>query len=102
MKTFRKFGIQIDFSLSIRRVKRMTFSIPDWADDAHLRQGRPMEDGWGTPDGKTKICYFKGGKAFYIDVPDCKEAVEVFVTPMKNRATLAYNTNRVVIVDLYF
>lgn len=102
MKTFRKFGIQIDFHFKIRKVKRISISIPDWADDAHLRQGSPREDGWGTPDGKTKVCYYKGSTAYFIDVPDCTSSKEVSVTPMHDRQTRTYTKNRVVVIDLYY
>jgi len=102
----RFLGFEIDFRFAVKRVKRVYFSIPDWADDAHLRQGGRIGN-WGTPDGKTKVCYYKGNTAYFIDVPECKESVEVSVTPMynlRNRTIdgFKYNTNRQIVVDLYF
>lgn len=102
MKTIKFLGLQVDFLLSVKRVKRVVFDLPDWADDAHLRQGAIGD--WGTPDGKTKVCYFKGSKAFYIDVPDCKKSKQVSLTPMRGivNGKLASLTGRRLVVDLYF
>jgi hypothetical protein len=101
MKTWQFWGIQIDFHLSIRRCRRLTYSIPDWADDTHLRQGRISDDGWGTPDGLPKVVYFKGSKAFYIDIPKCKSCQQVYVSPLYDKKRLGFATNRVVIFDIY-
>ena len=78
------------------RFKRITVSIPDWGDDAHLSHG-----GEYTKDGFPKVVYYKDSKAFYIDIPKCKECKMVYLTPFKNKKTLLYNTNRVMIIDIY-
>ncbi len=95
MKTWQFWGIQIDFHLSIRRYRRLKYSIPDWADDAHLRISG------ATPDGLPKITYFKGSTPFFIDIPKCKSCQQIYVTPMKDKKTFGYNRNRVVIFDIY-
>lgn len=100
MKTFRLLGREIKWHFSIKSVKRIAVSIPEWANDAHLRQGNTDTD-WSTPDGKTKVCYYKGSKVYFIDIPECKRAEEVYVTPMYKKDKSGYNPNRVVIVDLY-
>lgn len=100
MKSFRIFNIEVKFSFSIKRVKRIEFSLPDNADDAHLRQGSLSE--WGTSDGKTKIVYWMDGMK-EIDLPPHKEAKEVFCSPLYEpikRQT--YATNRKIIIDLYY
>lgn len=90
MKTCRFFGLQIMFSID--RVKRMTFSIPDWADDC-----------WTYSIDKAHcIRYFKGGTAHYIDLPKCKKAVVVSVDKLYNKDRTGYNTNRKIVVDVYF
>lgn len=102
MKKIRFLGIQIDFHLSIKRHKQIIVPIPDDADDAHLRQGRIGK--FGTPDGKTKVAYYdhKKGDMVFIDIPDCKQAVQVYVTPLYKKDRTGYSTDRKVIADLYW
>mgnify|MGYP000877060523 CR=1 FL=1 len=103
MKTFRFFGLQLDLLFRLRRVKRVIFDLPDWADDTHVRQGRISDDEWGTPDGKTKVCYYKHSTAFYIDLPDAKYYQSVSITPMYcvKDGQRTRSTNRTITVDCY-
>jgi hypothetical protein len=100
MRILRFCGFEIKTQFTVERFKTLTFDIPDWADDTHLRQGGKGD--YGTPDGKTKICYFKGSKPFYIDLPEHKRAVKVSITPLRDYGCLEHNTNRKVVVDVFY
>lgn len=91
---------ELKFHFSIEKVKRIEISVPDWADDTHLNHGGTGE--WGTSDGKEKVVYYRGATKYEIPIPDCKRSVEVSCTPFKNPKTRDYNTNRKIIIDLYF
>ena len=103
MKTFTFLNLQIRYFFSIRRCKRIVYSIPDWADDAHLRHGNISDDGWGTPDGKDKICYYKGSKPYFIDLPDSKESVQVSLTPLYDTSSgiRKHSTGRTIVIDFF-
>lgn len=99
MKTFRVFNIEISFFLSLHRVQRLTFHLPDWADDTCVADLdvdlKPMP---------FKIKYYHGSTRYYIDLPKCKNVKLVSLTPMVGivdgkRTAL---TDRKIIVDLYF
>lgn len=90
MKTYRFFGFRIAFCID--RVKRMTFNIPDWADDCWT---------YSSDDKPYCVRYFKGGTAHYIDLPKCKKADVVSVDKLYNKGRTGYNTNRKIVVDVY-
>lgn len=104
MKIKRLFDrFEVKYHFSIQRVKRIEISIPDWADDAHLRHGRKdggKDQEYNTSDGLDKVVYYKGSTRFEIDIPECKRSVEVSCTPYKTKGV--YNKNRKVVIDLYF
>lgn len=98
MKKIRFLGLQVDFHLSIRRVKRLQFDLPDWADDTCITtydvDDKPIPH---------KIKYYKGSTRFYIDLPKCKDAVKVFLTPLYSivDGKRVRSTDRKIIVDVY-
>jgi hypothetical protein len=99
MKTYRILGIEINFSFSIRRVKRLTFDLPDWADDTCITTSDVNNN--KIPH---KIKYYKGSTRYYIDLPKCIDAQEVSLTPMygivnNDRVRM---TNRKIVVDIYY
>lgn len=114
MKTLRLFDRwEVKYHLSIQKVKRIEITIPDWADDAHLRHGlhdggKDQESWSATPDGEDKVVYYKGCTAFYIDVPKCKRSVEVSCTPLhdmtKRKAGISpdHYSDRKVVIDLFY
>ena len=96
MKTIKFFGIQIDWSFAFWRVKRLTFDLPDWADDTCVT----TSDVDGNQIQPT-IKYYKGSTRYYIDLPKCKKANDVFITPMYDRKNNCRMSNRKIIVDVY-
>lgn len=114
MKALRLFyKWEIEYHLSIKKVKRIDIPIPDWGDDAHLRHG--LHDGgidqesWSrTPDGEDKVVYYKGCTPIYVDIPKCKRSVEVSCSPLYDKEKIkagispAYSSNRKIVIDLYF
>lgn len=70
MKTIRILGfskrtaIQIDWSFTFWRIKRLTFSIPDWADDTCVTT-TDKDDNNIPPI----IKYYKGSTRYYIPLP---------------------------------
>lgn len=92
MKNFRLIGFDIRFFFSVRRVKRLVFDLPDWADDTMI----------DTEGAQPRIVYYKGFTPFYIDLPG-REAVKVSLSPMYliNGNTRARNTNRKIVVDVF-
>jgi hypothetical protein len=97
MKIFRIFGFEIKIHFSFEKYKRIEVSIPDWADDAHLRHIDSNDS-----DDKYKVCYYKGSTPYYIDIPKHKKAIEISVTRLYNKERTDYEKNRKVIIDLYF
>lgn len=81
--------MQINFHLSIFKIKRVSISIPDWADDVHVTY-------------ENKIKYYKGCDSFFIDLPKCRKSKEISITPHYDRHKNSYNTDRKVVVDLFF
>lgn len=98
IRLFKKF--EIEFHFSFKRVKRIWILIPDWADDAHLNQGGTGD--WGTSDGKPKVVYYKGSTRYELCIPYCKHAIEISCTPLRKPGSKEYNTNRYVVIDLYY
>jgi len=97
MKTIKIGNIvmNIAFNVDIFRRKRLTFDLPAWADDTcvtHL----------DTPDNVYKIKYYKCSKRFYIDLPKCKRARLVSLTPLNSikDGILQHNTDRKIVVDI--
>jgi hypothetical protein len=99
MRTFKFWGIQIDFLFIIWRVKRLTFDLPDWADDITI-----IFMNYHNELIQPRIKYHKGSKGFYeakyIDLPKCKTAKQIYVTP-KYDSDLNQTTNRKIVVDIY-
>lgn len=92
MKTLKFLGLELKFSFSLRRVKRIEVPIPDWAVDCHLN----LSD--------RKVVYWIGPERFFIEIPSYKEAKEVSLTPLYNRKPgerFTYSTNRKIVIDLY-
>lgn len=92
MKTKRIFGLELSFHFSIERVKRMTFSIPDWADDCSV---------YNSDTSEAIIRYWKGSTKYFIKLPKCKRAKEISVSKLYNKDRTGYNTNRKIVVDVY-
>lgn len=116
---------EIKFHFSIGKVKRIEFSIPDEADDCHLRHGLHdggrNQDSWSsTSDGEDKILYWSSkqrklegspdnrNEPYEISIPKCKRSVEVSCTPMhdieKRKAGITpyYSSNRKIVIDCYY
>lgn len=89
MKTYRFCGLQITFRID--RVKRMTFDIPDWANDCWTYSG----------DRPHCVRYWRGETAYYIDLPKCKGAKVVSVDRLYNKDRTGYNSNRKIVIDVY-
>jgi len=120
MKIIRLFGYEIKTHFSIQRFKTIEISIPDDADDAHLRHG--YHDGgkakeWNTSDGEDKVIYWSRSRRelegandsmFEVPIPKCKKSVETFCTPFrdmeKRKAGIKpdYSSNRKIVIDLYY
>ena len=103
----RAWNLELKFSFSIKRVRRIEVPVPDRADDTHLRHG--LHDGgvdqesWSaTPDGEDKVVYYIGNTPHFIDIPKCKRSVQISCTPMRKGHGREYNTNRKVVIDLYY
>ncbi len=97
MKTKRFLGLELKFQFSLKRVKRIYVPIPDWADDTHLTRF-DYEERKLMPQ---KVCYWKQATPFYIEIPKCKEAVQVSVSNLYNKDRTAYEKNREIVIDLY-
>ena len=98
MKTFRIFGLDIRLFFSVRRVKRLTFDLPDWADDTCI-----TTTGLDCKPIPHKIKFYKGNVRHYIDLPKCKDASIVSLTPLYGivDGVRARNTNRKIVVDIF-
>lgn len=99
MKAFRILGFDVRLSFSVRRVKRLTFDLPDWADDVCVTTN--------DVDGNTiphKIKYYKVATRYYIDLPKCKEVSVVSITPLSDivDGVRSKMTNRKIVVDVFF
>jgi len=95
-------GWEISFHFSVEKVERIEISLPDRADDAHLRQGGGVPGGeWDTSDGKTKVVYYIGSKRYEIEIPKHKKARQILLTPAYNKERTGYNTNRKIVIDIY-
>jgi hypothetical protein len=99
MKTFKIFGYQIRFFFSVRRIKRLTFNLPDWADDTHITTVDADDKSF-----TYKIKYYKGSTPFYIDLPKCNDAVMVYLTPYSIiiDGKKVNMTNRKIIIDILY
>lgn len=91
-RSFRFLGIQFRISFQVNRIKRMSFDIPDWADDCHI----DMSD---TPNAI--IMYWKGSEKYFIELPKCIKADMVQLTPLYASDRTTYNSNRKIVVDLW-
>ena len=85
--------MELTFHFKVERVKRVTYEIPSWADDTCVTN-------YGTPDGKYKISYYHGCDNSYINLPDCKRAEEVYLTPMRNKQGRI--RHRIIVIDLFY
>ena len=111
MKNLKFFGIEIEYSFSLRFTKRLTFNLPDWADDVCLTCFEVDETSIKFPSNTTeypfsfkkgwKIKYYKGSTLYLIDLPKCKNAKKLFITPRINKESMEYNKKRIIIVKIY-
>ena len=99
MKRFRILGFDVRFFFSLRRIKRLTFDLPDWADDTCIT----TLDTYYNPISH-KIKYYKGGTPYYIDLPKCNDAEVVSLVPMVKKVSgeRVAMTNRKIVVDVFF
>lgn len=95
MKTFRILGFDVRLFFSVRRVKRLTFDLPDWADDTCITTT--------DVDDTHKIKYYKGSTRYYIDLPKCSDAVKVSLTPLTGivDGKRVAMTDRKIVVDVF-
>ena len=99
MKTFKILGFDVRLFFSVRRVKRLTFDLPDWADDTCITttdvDGKPIPH---------KIKYYKGSERYYIDLPKCSDAVKVSLTPLYGivNGVRSRMTDRKIVVDVFY
>lgn len=99
MKTFKILGFDVRLFFSVRRVKRLTFDLPDWADDTCITttdvDDKPMPH---------KIKYYKGSTRYYIDLPKCSDAVKVSLTPLYGivNGVRSRMTDRKIVVDVFY
>ena len=89
------YKLNITFFFSIYHVKKLTFNLPDWADDTCITYHDAIKG--------YRIKYYKGSTVFYIDLPKCKKADLVFLTPITG---IVYGkriqmTNRIITIDIY-
>lgn len=103
MKLYMTLGFEVKTSSSLRKVERLTFNLPCWADDtdiiSEIKEGNTI----------FKIRYWRGRDDFYIDLPKCNKACKVSLTPLYRDdyrddpqiLRPVYNTNRKIIVDIY-
>ncbi len=98
MKTFRIFGLDITLLFSVKPVKRLIFDLPDWADDTCITN--KDVNGASIPH---KIKYYRGSTSYYIDLPKCKDAKCVSITPMYfiDNHKKVDTKNRKIVVDLF-
>jgi hypothetical protein len=98
MKTFRILGFDVRLFISVRSFKRLTFDLPDWADDTCITtrdaDDKPMPH---------KIKYYKGSTRYYIDLPKCSDAVKVSLVPLTGivDGKRVAMTNRKIVVDVF-
>jgi hypothetical protein len=98
MKTFRILGFDVRVFFSVRRVKRLTFDLPDWADDTCITttdlDDKPIPH---------KIKYYKGSIRYYIDLPKCSDAVKVNLVPLTGivDGKRVAMTDRKIVVDVF-
>jgi len=94
MKKIRFLNLHIKWSFSINRYKRLTFELPIWADDVYIIK----------VDNNFKIKYYKGSEKFFIDLPKCNHAEEIYLTPRtyKFNGDRLYSTYREIIVEIFY
>ena len=100
MKTLKIkiFNLVIILSLNIFRTKQLTFSLPDNADDVCVTH-------FDTKDNVYKVKYYRsltGSVTQYIDLPKCKRAKMISLTPMYCYCdgTKHYCNNRKIVVQI--
>lgn len=96
MKRIKFLGIEIEYFFSFSRVKRLTFDLPDWADDTCVSAINMFGD-----EIPPTIKYYKGSNVFYIDLPKCKTAKMVSLSPMYDKVNKCRMKNRKIVVDIY-
>lgn len=94
MRTLKFFGLELNVSLKLNRVKRMEIDIPYWADDCYIHN---------SDTSKAIIIYWRGGQKYNIDLPKCIKAKEIIVSRKYTIANgvRSYTKNRKVVVDVY-
>ena len=99
MKTFRILGFDVRLFFSVRRVKRLTFDLPDWADDTCITT-TDVDD---KPIPHT-IKYYKGSTRYCIALPKCSDAVKVSLVPLTGivDGKRVAMTDRKIVVDVFF
>ncbi len=95
MKTLKIFGFHIVYYFNLYNVKKLTFDLPDWADDTHVTNENPSNE-W-------KIKYYKCSTTYYIDLPKCKKATVLSLTPLTDvvDGKRTAMTNRKIVVEIY-
>ena len=106
MKTIRFLGIEIKCHFKINRVKRISVDIPDRAKDASvqsyiLKGNNLLSDPIYLDNPRISYWNSKKVKMEYIDLPKCKRAEEISVSPLRDRVNGGYHKNRKIVIDLY-
>ena len=89
MKTYIIFGLEIKFS--IRLVRRITYDLPDWADDVHLHQQNVIYS----------IIYYRSEREFKIPLIKCRSVEIIKITPKWIKIRSIMSTNRKIVLNLY-
>jgi hypothetical protein len=83
-------------NIKFKRKKRLTYNIPDWADDVCV--SRWDKNGIQVP---WYIKYYKGSTRYTINIPSCKKVNTISLTPLYNKNRTGYSINRKIIIDIY-
>jgi len=107
MRTIQIFNIviMIQFMFDIFRTKRLTFDLPDSADDVSVMLADVHPQATNKHRYLWRVRYFQGvtgAKAQYIDLPKCRRANMISLTPMYviYDGTKTRTTNRNIIVQI--
>jgi len=97
-KTIKILNLVLVLGLSMYRTKQITFDLPDDADDVSVTH-------FDTKDNVYKVKYYRsltGSVTQYIDLPKCKRAGMISLTPMYYiyDGTKQRNYNRKIVVSI--
>lgn len=97
MNKINIFGFQIKLSFSIKRVKTLTFDLPQWADDVSITSFTEYNG-----EVEYSIRYFKASSLHIIPLPKCKKVNIIKLDSRYNiiNGKKTNNTNRKIKLEL--